>query len=301
MREHLSLPAYAKINLAIDILGKRADGYHEVAMIMQSIDLADFISLSAAEQGISLTTDCRDLPADADNLAWRAAALLQQVYGVKQGVHIHIEKNIPLAAGLAGGSADAAAVLRGLNLLWDLQLTNDDLETIGSQLGSDVPFCIDGGTVLATGRGEILTPIAPLMPCYVVLAKPPISVSTAWVYDNFKLEHVIKHPDIPAMIAAIGNGDRERFVNSAANVLETVTIKEYPILAELKKNMQQSGALLSMMSGSGPTVFGLAATKGDADTIAHNLAGSASQIYIAKILKKVGEDNGTATFTGSAG
>lgn len=301
MIEHISLQAYAKINLAIDVLGKRSDGYHEVAMIMQSIDLADTISLSTTERGITLATNCRDLPVDTANLAWQAAALLQQTYGVKYGVHIQIDKNIPLAAGLAGGSADAAAVLRGLNLLWDLRLSRNELEILGARLGSDVPFCIDGGTVLATGRGEILTPVAQLMSCYVVLAKPPISVSTAWVYRNFKPELVNRRPDIPGMIAAISNGDRERFVNGAVNVLETVTIKEYPILGELIRIMRQSGSFLSMMSGSGPTIFGLAATQHDAETIALKLKDTASQIYIAKILKKVGEDDGTATFTGSAG
>ena len=246
--------AFAKINLGLDIVGKRPDGYHEVNMVMQSIALADEIELLPAEK-ISVTTDQADIPDGQDNLAWKAAMLLAEKYGHKPNVQIRIRKNIFSAAGLAGGSADAAAVLRGLNRLWQLVLSAEELEALAAELGSDVPFCIRGGTAAATGRGEILEPLADMPETWLVLAKPRISVSTAWAYQNFRNEDVITRPDITAMKKAIKNSDKQGIIASMGNVLESVTCKAYAEIDAIKEIMLANGAEISLMSGSGPTVF----------------------------------------------
>ncbi|NLH46077.1 MAG: 4-(cytidine 5'-diphospho)-2-C-methyl-D-erythritol kinase [Acholeplasmataceae bacterium] len=246
--------AFAKINLGLDIVGKRPDGYHEVNMVMQSIALADEVELLPAEK-ISVTTDNEDIPDGKDNLAWKAAMLLAETYGHKPNVQIHIRKHIFSAAGLAGGSADAAAVLRGLNRLWQLGLNADELEVLAAELGSDVPFCIRGGTAAATGRGEILEPLADMPETWVVLAKPKVSVSTAWAYQNFRNEEVSVRPDIIAMKKAVKNSDKQEILASMGNVLESVTCKAYPEIDAIKETMMANGAEISLMSGSGPTVF----------------------------------------------
>ena len=246
--------AFAKINLGLDIVGKRPDGYHEVNMVMQSIALADEIELLPAEK-ISVTTDQADIPDGQDNLAWKAAMLLAEKYGHKPNVQIRIRKNIFSAAGLAGGSADAAAVLRGLNRLWQLVLSAEELEALAAELGSDVPFCIRGGTAAATGRGEILEPLADMPETWLVLAKPRISVSTAWAYQNFRNEDVITRPDITAMKKAIKNSDKQGIVACMGNVLESVTCRAYSEIDAIKEIMMANGAEISLMSGSGPTVF----------------------------------------------
>lgn len=246
--------AFAKINLGLDIVGKRPDGYHEVNMVMQSIALADEVELLPAEK-ISVTTDNEDIPDGKDNLAWKAAMLLAEMYGHKPNVQIHIRKHIFSAAGLAGGSADAAAVLRGLNRLWQLGLSADELEVLAAELGSDVPFCIRGGTAAATGRGEILEPLADMPETWVVLAKPKVSVSTAWAYQNFRNEEVSVRPDITAMKKAVKNSDKPGILACMGNVLESVTCKAYPEIDAIKETMMANGAEISLMSGSGPTVF----------------------------------------------
>ena len=246
--------AFAKINLGLDIVGKRPDGYHEVNMVMQSIALADEVELLPAEK-ISVTTDNEDIPDGKDNLAWKAAMLLAEMYGHKPNVQIHIRKHIFSAAGLAGGSADAAAVLRGLNRLWQLGLSADELEVLAAELGSDVPFCIRGGTAAATGRGEILEPLADMPETWVVLAKPKVSVSTAWAYQNFRNEEVSVRPDITAMKKAVKNSDKQEILASMGNVLESVTCKASPEIDAIKETMMANGAEISLMSGSGPTVF----------------------------------------------
>lgn len=267
---HLALEARAKINLALDVLYKRPDGYHEVAMVMQSVTLADRVVIEPAEE-ISVFADMADLECGPDNLAYRAAALLRRHTGVSLGARIHLEKNIPLAAGLAGGSADAAAVLRGLNTMWQLGLTASELEVLGAMLGSDVPFCLRGGTALATGRGEILTPLPAPPPLWVVLAKPQIAVSTAWVYGNYRSELVTAHPDIGGITASLSRGDLPGLATRLANVLETVTVAAHPEIATLKAAMLEHGAMASLMSGSGPTVFGLTESRQQAQEIAQAL------------------------------
>ena len=274
--KELVLAAKAKINLTLDILGKRSDGYHEVAMIMQSVALSDQVRLSAADALILETNDPR-LPGDETNLAYRAAVLLQNRYGVRRGVHIWLEKQIPLAAGLAGGSSDAAAVLKGLNHFWDLSIPEEELLHLGASLGSDVPFCFYGGTALATGRGEIITPLADLPARPVVLAKLPVSVATAHVYQHYQPDAVKQHPDTESVLAAIGKGDWHGVDKCLANVLESVTIPEHPQIAQIKEIMNASGASGSLMSGSGPTVFCLT----DDETAAAQIAGRVKQAFAA--------------------
>lgn len=253
----ITVEGNAKINLTLDILGKRPDGYHEVAMVMQSIGLHDTLELEKLPDGIELTIDVPGLEADEHNLAWRAARILLDGEGVKGGVRIALTKRIPIAAGLAGGSADAAAVLRGVNALYQLGLTQAELCAYGARLGSDIPFAIMGGTMLATGRGEVLEPLDPVPPFWVVLAKPKISVSTAWAYQHYDEQEDGDHPDNAAIRQAIANHDQAGIASLLCNVLERVTIKQYPVIAQYKEWMMQEGALASMMSGSGPTVFGL--------------------------------------------
>ena len=278
----LSVRACAKINLALDILFKRADGYHEVEMVMQSISLADTVVLREREQGIVITANVPDLARDASNLAYRAAAQLCDSLRINKGVAIHLDKRIPLAAGLAGGSSNAAAVLTGLNKLWQLQLSQHDLMTIGAALGSDVPFCLAGGTMRAYGRGELLAPLSPMPHCYVVLAKPPAQVSTAWVYGNYRCDEGRSRPDIKTMTAYLAAADLRGVAACMSNVLESVTIPAYPEVARIKQMMSDYGAA-ALMSGSGPTVFGLVPERAQADELAEKLRQSvAAEIFVAE-------------------
>ena len=259
--------AYAKINMGLEILGKRPDGYHEVNMIMQSIGLQDVVEIMPGE-GIQISTNLPGLSCGPDNLAYRAAALLAERYNVKPNVHIVLNKAIFMAAGLAGGSSDAAAVLRGLNRYWNLKLLDDKLESLAAELGSDVPFCIHGGSAIAKGRGEVILPLPDLPPTYVVVAKPrQIGVSTAWVYKNFCRERVVNHPQIWQLAEHLPQGGHQ-LVPYMGNVLETVTIPAHPVIAFIKVAMLDAGAYYAMMSGSGPTVFALADTEAQARQIA---------------------------------
>ncbi len=271
----LTLSANAKINLTLDILGTREDGYHEVAMIMQEISLHDTLSMGKINQGISLTIVIEGqqgtLPADESNLCWKAAALVQKEYNLQEGVEIHLTKRIPMAAGLAGGSADAAAVLKGMNHLFRLGMTEARLCELGARLGSDIPFCIMGGTMLATGRGEILTRLPSFPRLSVVLAKPPVGVSTAWAYKTYDAGYDGPHPDNEAMLEAIHGGDAHKAAGLLCNVLEGVTETEHPVIADYKRLMMEHGAMASMMSGSGPTVFGLVREKQQAWHLADTL------------------------------
>lgn len=271
----LTLSANAKINLTLDILGTREDGYHEVAMIMQEISLHDTLSMGKINQGISLTIAIEGqkgtLPADESNLCWKAAALVQKEYNLQEGVEIHLTKRIPMAAGLAGGSADAAAVLKGMNHLFRLGMTEARLCELGARLGSDIPFCIMGGTMLATGRGEVLTRLPSFPRLNVVLAKPPVGVSTAWAYKTYDAGYDGPHPDNEAMLEAIHGGDAHKAAGLLCNVLEGVTETEHPVIADYKRLMMEHGAMASMMSGSGPTVFGLVREKQQAWHLADTL------------------------------
>ena len=256
--DKIKLKALGKINLGLDVLGRRPNGYHDVRMVMQTVYLYDQILLEKTDkEGISLETNLFYLPVNENNRAYRAAKMLIDEFAIKEGVHISLEKHIPVAAGMAGGSSNAAAVLYGMNRLFQLGLTDQELMDRSVQLGADVPYCIMRGTVLAEGIGEKLTPLPAMPKCHVLLAKPPISVSTQKVYEKLDAQEVTKHPDIDGILLGLQTGDLEKITSSMGNVLENVTITEYPQIERIKDVMKEEGALNAMMSGSGPTVFGI--------------------------------------------
>lgn len=285
----LLVKAPAKINLSLDVLYKRTDGYHELEMVMTTVDLADRLELELLnDDRIVIHSQTRFVPDDDRNLAYKAANLLKDRFNIKSGASITIEKNIPVAAGLAGGSSDAAAVLRGMNKLWDLRLTLDELAELGAEIGSDVSFCVYGGTALAKGRGEIITPLPPPPNCWVVLAKPAIGVSTAEVYEHLNLNEVI-HPNTKAMVDAIYQGDYRGICANLSNVLESVTIKYFPKVKHLKDDMKRFGADAVLMSGSGPTVFALVQHDSRMQRLYNGLRGYCHQVYAVRLLGKRNE------------
>jgi 4-diphosphocytidyl-2-C-methyl-D-erythritol kinase len=256
--DSITINAYAKINLGLDVLRKRADGYHDVCMIMQSLELHDTIIIrKAAKAGITIHTDLSFLPEDKSNLIYKAAALFLEACSINDGLDITLEKRIPVAAGLAGGSSDAAATLKGLNELYGAGLSQQELMKLGVKLGADVPYCIMLGTALSEGIGEILTPLTPVPDCFILLVKPDISVSTKYVYENLRLTGDIIHPDIEKMKHSLADGDLISLSANMDNILQSVTINNYPIITNIKNKMLELGALVSLMSGSGPTVFGI--------------------------------------------
>lgn len=280
----LLVKAPAKINLALDVLHKRPDGFHEVEMIMTTIDLADRVELELLhEDKIHILSHNRYVPDDQRNLAFQAAQLLKDRFHVKQGVKISIEKTIPVAAGLAGGSSDAAATLRGLNKLWNLGLSMDELAELGSEIGSDVSFCVYGGTALAKGRGEIITQIPAPPTCWVILAKPFIGVSTAEVYRRLNIAETV-HPNIAGMIEAINAHDYQEVCVNVGNVLEEVTLNLHPEVALIKEQMKRFGADAVLMSGSGPTVFGIVQHDSRMHRIYNGLRGFCDQVFAVRML-----------------
>ena len=283
--DELAVKALAKINLGLDVLRRREDGYHEVKMVMQTIHLYDQLHLKKIESGIHLETNLGFLPVDESNLAYRAARLMKEKYQIEEGIDIRLNKRIPVAAGMAGGSTDAAGVLYGINELFNLGIKRKELMELGVQIGADVPYCIMRGTALAEGIGEKLSSLPPMVKCPVLIAKPAVSVSTKFVYQNLKLNEQTPHPDIDALITDIRNSDLDNICADMGNVLETVTIPNYPVIAQIKEQMLKSGAKASMMSGSGPTVFGLF---GDEETARRARAemkasGLAKQVYLTSI------------------
>ena len=255
----MELKATAKINLGLDVLRKREDGYHDLRMVMQMTGMFDRISMfpRARRPGISFRTNLPYIPANENNLAYRAANLLMDEFEVNDGLSINLQKFIPVAAGLAGGSTDAAAVLVGTNKLFHLGLSLEELMVRGKKLGADVPYCLLGGTALAEGIGEVLTPLPNLPSCSILLAKPPVSVSTKEVYGALHADEIEVHPDIDGMVEALKAGDLRGVCDRCANVLEDVTAPSRPIIGEMERDMKKMGALCSIMSGSGPTVFGI--------------------------------------------
>lgn len=253
----IQMKALAKVNLGLDVIRRREDGYHEVKMIMQTVRLYDRIILEKTQKGISMETNLSFLPVNEQNIAYRAAKMLMDEFHIQSGLHIKIDKHIPVAAGMAGGSTDGAAVLYGVNKIFELGLTKRQLMERGVKLGADVPYCIMRGTVLSEGIGEILTPVSFLPDCHILIAKPPVSVSTKHVYENLKLDKIEKHPDIDGMVEALRIEDLHGVTQRMENVLETVTIPEHPEIQQIKDLMIKEGALNALMSGSGPTVFGI--------------------------------------------
>lgn len=277
--EQIRKNAYAKINLGLDVLRKRADGYHEVKMIMQTVDIYDTLTFTKREEpGILLKTDKEELSEGTDNLIYKAAACLINKAGISQGVEIVLQKRIPIAAGMAGGSTDAAAALTGLNELFSLDYSLEKLQKLGVTLGADIPYCLMGGCALSEGIGEILTKLPPPPQCNLVIAKPDINVSTKFVYENLHAESLTYHPDIDGMTEAVRAGSLKGITDRLGNVLETVTVREYPVIDKIKTLMKNAGAENALMSGSGPTVFGIFTEKKDAESAAEQIKAE----YLAK-------------------
>ena len=284
--DEIKLKALAKINLGLDVVRRREDGYHEVRMVMQTIHLYDQLLIQKSETpGIQIHSNLSFLPVNENNLVYKAGKLLMDEFDIHTGVSVELNKRIPVAAGMAGGSTDAAAMLYGMNQLFGLKLKRKDLMERGVQIGADVPYCIMRGTALAEGIGEKLSSMPPMVKGPVLIAKPAVSVSTKFVYQNLKLNEQTPHPDIDALITDIRNSDLDNICADMGNVLETVTIPNYPVIAQIKEQMLKSGAKASMMSGSGPTVFGLF---GDEETARRARAemkasGLAKQVYLTSI------------------
>ncbi len=256
--KEIKLKARAKINLTLDVIKRRDDGYHDLKMIMQSLSLYDGVLIKKTEKNsIKLKSNIDWLPSDERNIAFKAAKIMKDKFNIKQGIFIELDKRIPVAAGLAGGSTDCAAVLIGINRLFELGLTKKELMEIGVTLGADVPYCIMRGTALSEGIGDILTKLPPCPEMYVILLKPAVSVSTAHVYKNLNLDEIEERPNTEAVIKAIEDNDREGVSKGLSNVLENVTLNMYPELIDYKVRLVKKGASASLMSGSGPTIFGL--------------------------------------------
>ena len=281
----IRLKARAKINLGLDVVRRREDGYHEVRMVMQMLKLYDQIDIEKTqESGILVRSNLSFLPTDERNIAYKAAKVMIDQFGLEQGVIIRIEKHIPVAAGMAGGSTDCAAVLYGMNKLFGLRLNQKKLRELGVKLGADVPYCLMRQTALSEGIGEILTPISPLQDCPILIAKPSVSVSTRHVYEHLKLDEQTMHPDIDGIVTALADGDLYGVTDRMANVLETVTVPEHPVIDEIKKQMMASGAVNALMSGSGPTVFGIFDDEEKAKKACEDMkaSGLARQIYLTR-------------------
>ncbi len=286
--EKLLKRAYGKINLGLDVLRKRPDGYHDVKMIMQMVTIYDELTFEKInENKIIIKTDKAELPIDDNNLIYIAAKKFLNYIGSKQGLKITLNKNIPIAAGMAGGSTDAAATLLGINELLQTGIAKEELMKIAVTIGADVPFCIEGGTALSEGIGEILTPLTPPPACFLLIAKPDICVSTKYVYENLHADTLAAHPDIDGMAEALSRQDLKGVSSRLGNVLETVTIAQYPIIGKIKKAMLESGAMNSLMSGSGPTVFGLYQTKQLAEEAREKLelAALAKELFVAEFVR----------------
>lgn len=257
--ETVDLIAMAKINLSLDVIGKRVNGYHDVRMIMQSISLADRVRLTRRDQGMRITSNVHNIPLNEDNIAVKAWRLMQERFHLPGGLEIHLEKEIPVEAGLAGGSTNAAAVLRGINQLFDLGISDKCLAEMGSSIGADVAFCVIGGTALAEGMGEILSPLPSLPEAWLVLVNPGFGVSTSEIYQHLHWKSISRRPDTDLLVQAVKNGDGHKVFSNMVNVLEEVTLKKYPELKHIKDALDEAG-LYPLMSGSGPTVFGIADT-----------------------------------------
>jgi 4-diphosphocytidyl-2-C-methyl-D-erythritol kinase len=279
----ITLQAYAKINLSLDVVGRLENGYHLVRMIMQTVGICDELSFERTDGEIRITANDGDLPLGEDNLIYRAAALMRDRFHTG-GVSVHLEKRIPVAAGMAGGSTDAACTLKAMNQLYDLRLSEEELRELGVKLGADVPYCIMGGTALSEGIGEVLTPIAPMPDCFLLVAKPEINVSTKYVYEQLDSHEIPVHPDVDGMRRAIEDKNVRKMAKLLGNVLQTVTIERYPIVEELKQVMLEQGALGSLMSGSGPSTFGIFDDEEKAKAAKARILelGLAKQVFVTK-------------------
>ena len=284
----LTLEARAKINLTLDIVNKRDDGYHDVSMVMQTISLCDTLHFKVIERGIKLNSNNLRLPKDERNIIYKSAKLLLEQTKVDKGIEVYVEKRIPVAAGLAGGSSNAACTIIALNKLWNLNLENEDLLDIGLKIGADVPFCMIEGTALAEGVGEILTNLDPLPKLYVVLVKPSIRISTPWAYSLVNIKSIKNHPENIKMVEGIQAGDAHLITSKMRNVFEDFIFKKYPRLTDIKEKMIRLGALNSLMSGSGPTIYGLFEDEKTAKIAYSELIKSYKEVFIATTYNKGG-------------
>lgn len=278
------LKAHAKINLSLDITGKREDGYHLLEMVMQTLDLHDEIEISEIQEGIQVTCDKDYVPVDERNIAYKAAKLLMELKKIEKGVRIDITKKIPVAAGLAGGSTDAAAVLKGMNELFNLGMSVEELMEAGLKLGADVPFCIEGGTCLCEGIGEIITPLKPFEGHIVLLVKPSFGVSTRDAYGAFELDKINRHVDTDKLIRAMNEDDLKGMSYFSRNLLENVVLRRYPILKNIKQSMSKSGAVITLMSGSGPTIYGIFTDAQKAESAAKALHKNGNEIILTRTI-----------------
>lgn len=276
--------APAKINLGLDVLYKREDGYHELEMVMSSVDLADHLSFERlSENKIIIETNKAFLPLDHHNNVYQAASIIKKRYGISEGIKIIIKKNIPVAAGLGGGSTDCAAALRGLNRLWKLNLSMEEMIDIGMYIGTDVPYCLYGTTSFITGKGEIVKTLQPLPACWVILVKPKMSVSTRKIFQQVDTSQ-ITHPDMKNLMARILNQDYQGMLAYMGNSLEDVTIAKYPIVQQIKSRMMRYGADVALMSGSGPTVYALCKKQSRAKRIVNGVKGFCDEVYMVRSL-----------------
>ena len=283
----LTRNAYAKVNLALDVLRRREDGYHDVCMIMQNLSLYDTLTFTMEEAdtlAITLSCDKEFVPCDERNLIYKAIVLMGETYHLTGHIHVELVKRIPVEAGMAGGSTDCAAAFHAMRELYGLDVSDQELMKLGVKLGADVPYCIMAKTALSEGIGEVLTEVAPLPDCYVVVAKPTVSVSTKMVYENLHANELQHHPDVAGMIEALKQGDLSGVASRMENVLETVTTKLYPQIEEIKQTMKESGAENAIMSGSGPTVFGLYREKAIAEQSAEKIRQQygLSEVYVTQ-------------------
>ncbi len=287
--KELTLNAYAKVNLTLDVRGRRPDGYHDVETVLHTLELHDTVVLREAEGSIRVVCDHRRVPSDEQNLVFRTAQLLREVYGVQGGVEIELRKRIPPASGLGGGSSDAAVTLLGLAQLWKLRLDHAQLVELGSQLGSDVPFFLVGGAALATGRGERLRFLPTLPTTWVVVACPEVEVSTGWAYGQLDLAAVARRPDTERVVEALRREDVAEVAKALCNVFEPLVSHHCPQVAALKERMLAAGALGAAMTGTGPAVYGLFPGEGDARRAAESLAAAGgAQVFLTRTFAELG-------------
>lgn len=278
----ITIKAHAKVNLSLDILGRRENGYHDVEMIMQQVTLFDDITLERKPKGITIEANHKFVPNNSKNIAYQVAEDMIKAFKIDSGLHIIIKKRIPVAAGLAGGSADAAAVIKGMNTLFDLGLSLEEMKAIGLKRGADIPFCIEGGAAVARGIGEDLEIIPSLKQVWMVLCKPPIGVSTQEVYKALDVNRIERHPDTALLIEAMTKNDYKTVANHMYNVLEEVTGRKYSIINTYEKKMREYGAIGTMMSGSGPTVFGIFKNYKQGLNAYKNLSKVNQQVYLVQ-------------------
>ncbi len=285
------LKAKAKVNLSLDVTGIREDGYHEMKMINHSIDLDDVLTFETCDEGIILTSNENSIPLDERNLVIKAARKLRCQFEVKQGVKIHLEKRIPAQAGLAGGSSDAAATLKGLNTLWQLGLSQSELVAIGVTIGADVPYCLVGGTALVEGIGEKITPLKDLRKMAVLVVKPDIDIATPWAFKKLDGSTIAKHPDIAAIITLLEDDDYDGLKANLGNVFETIAFADYPEIEAIKKEMLEQGALAAIMTGSGSTVIGYYRDQQLAEKSWQQFKEKYRMCFLSKIAESEGEND----------